>query len=340
MECLGRLRALAFLRPAAGVVLGLAALSAIAAVVLGWTLAYGGGYAGDLVERHMWGGILLVGLSWLALILRPRLTESGAAGSMPAYTATLVAGLALLTWTSHQGGSLTRGENYLTEQMPETMRKLLRIKPPGSVMAKHEPPDAFYATHIQAIFENHCVLCHSASKFKGKLRLDSFALMLKGGENGPVVVAGGPEKSELYRRITLPPDHKEFMPSEGKRPLSEAQTKQIEQWIVLGASPTDTLTQLEGKGAEIPEEKALAPRAPDYRPFIAQIIDLEKELSVRLVPVSQVVTDGLILRTVNNPDKVDDATLDRLAPVAALIVDAELARTKVTDAGLASLARF
>jgi len=80
--------------------------------------------------------------------------------------------------------------------------------------------------------------------------------------------------------------------------------------------------------------------APDYRPFAAQILELEKKLHVRLVPVSQQATDGLILRTVNNPGMIDDATLAQLAPVAALIVDAELARTKVSDAGLATLARF
>ncbi len=51
-------------------------------------------------------------------------------------------------------------------------------------------------------------------------------------------------------------------------------------------------------------------------------------------------TDGLILRTVSAPARCDDAVLISLAPVADLIVDAELARTKVTDAGLKTLAGF
>ena len=49
-------------------------------------------------------------------------------------------------------------------------------------------------------------------------------------------------------------------------------------------------------------------------------------------------TDGLILRTASAPGRCDDAALAKLAPVAALIVDAELARTKITDAGLEALA--
>jgi hypothetical protein len=67
---------------------------------------------------------------------------------------------------------------------------------------------------------------------------------------------------------------------------------------------------------------------------------LEKDLGVKLVPRSQVLTDGLILRTASAPGRCDDSVLMKLAPLAALIVDAELARTKITDAGLKSLATF
>src|SRR5262249_32619366 len=63
-------------------------------------------------------------------------------------------------------------------------------------------------------------------------------------------------------------------------------------------------------------------------------------LGVRLVARSQIPTDGLILRTVSAPERCSDETLKQLAPVAPLIVDAELARTKVTDKGLAELAAF
>ena len=56
------------------------------------------------------------------------------------------------------------------------------------------------------------------------------------------------------------------------------------------------------------------------------------------MPRSQVATDGLILRTASAPTRCDDAALEKLRPVAALIVEAELARTKVTDASLPHLA--
>ena len=71
-----------------------------------------------------------------------------------------------------------------------------------------------------------------------------------------------------------------------------------------------------------------------------QIAALEKSLGVRLVPRSRLATDGLVLRTASAPSRATDAALAQLAPIADLIVEAELARTKVTDAGLATLATF
>ncbi|HKF25514.1 MAG TPA: hypothetical protein VKB24_06045, partial [Candidatus Acidoferrum sp.] len=61
---------------------------------------------------------------------------------------------------------------------------------------------------------------------------------------------------------------------------------------------------------------------------------------VRLIPRSQNPRDGMILRTVSAPERCDDKVLRSLQPVADLIVDAELARTRITDAGVKALAGF
>ena len=39
--------------------------------------------------------------------------------------------------------------------------------------------------------------CHGEGKSKGGLRMDSYDLLMKGGKDGPVIVAGNPEKSVL-----------------------------------------------------------------------------------------------------------------------------------------------
>jgi hypothetical protein len=196
------------------------------------------------------------------------------------------------------------------------------------------------ATRVQPIFEEKCVLCHNAEKFKGSLRLDSYQNLMRGGKDGPVIHRGEPGKSELFRRITLPRESKDFMPSEGKPALTAAQTKIVEVWITAGATPRIAETGIAGFPAFPNRNEVSSPLTPDYRPQIKTIAALEASLGVRLVPRSQNPTDGLILRTASTPEGCNDATLEQLAPVANLLVDAELARTKVTDKGLRTIATF
>ena len=201
-------------------------------------------------------------------------------------------------------------------------------------------PTSFYAMQVQPIFDQKCALCHNTEKFKGKLRLDSYEHAMLGGKDGPVIVPRDPRKSEMYRRITLPSDNKDFMPAEGKPSLSSAEEKVIEVWIAAGATTHIPEEAARNLSQSTDEKKVAPPLTDDYRPQLKKIKDLEVSLGVRIVPRSQNPTDGLILRTVSAPERCTDATLAGLAPVGNLIVDAELARTRVTDKGIQSLASF
>lgn len=198
----------------------------------------------------------------------------------------------------------------------------------------------FYQDRIGPILERHCVVCHGPEKQKAGLRLDSHAWVMKGAESGAMVLPGNAAGSELHRRITLPAGDEEVMPSEGKPLLSREEIRNIELWILGGASATKVVAEFPGApplGRPKPVAVALA---PDWRPRAAEIRRLETEIGVRLVPRSQQAGDGLILRTAGSPRRADDAALARLEPLADLIVEAELARTPVTDAGLATVGRW
>lgn len=198
--------------------------------------------------------------------------------------------------------------------------------------------DAFFAKRVAPILQDKCVQCHGEKKQKGKLRLDSYAWLMKGGENGPVITPGDAKDSELYSRVTLPAEDEDFMPADNKPPLTPDEIKVIAAWIAAGASDKTAATAVKDAPAAA-APKAPAPiLAPDWHPRAAQIALLEKSLGLRLAPRSALATDGLVLRTASAPTRCDDAALARLAPVADLIVEAELARTKVTDAGLKALA--
>lgn len=196
----------------------------------------------------------------------------------------------------------------------------------------------FYQARVAPILDRHCVGCHGPEKQKAKLRLDSFAAVMRGAESGVMVKPGDPRGSELFRRITLPATDDEVMPSDGKPLLSRDEIRNIELWIAGGASATKVVADFPGAPSLARFKPAEPARAPDWRPRAAEIAALEASLHVRLVPRSQVPTDGLVLRTAGAPARCDDAALTALAPLADLIVEAELARTRVTDAGLATLA--
>ena len=198
---------------------------------------------------------------------------------------------------------------------------------------------SFFTSRIEPVFRQHCVACHGEEKDKGDLRLDSYDRLMAGGESGHVIVPGDPSGSELFWRVTLPADHEYVMPSDGKPLLTPDEIKLLELWIAGGAS----LTALESEFPEAPAVKrppTYLPLAPDWQPLATEIKRLERDLGLKLVPRSQNVRDGLILRTASAPRRCDDATLAALAPVAELIVEAELARTAITDAGMSTLARF
>ena len=91
-----------------------------------------------------------------------------------------------------------------------------------------------FAKQILPVLRQNCVKCHGPEKQKGKLRLDSKEAAMKGGKDGVVIVPGDAEKSELYRRITLPKGNDDIMPNEGD-PLTKAQTDLFRDWINQGA---------------------------------------------------------------------------------------------------------
>ncbi|MDE0736751.1 MAG: PSD1 and planctomycete cytochrome C domain-containing protein, partial [Pirellulaceae bacterium] len=67
-----------------------------------------------------------------------------------------------------------------------------------------------FEKQIRPVLASKCIKCHGPLKQKAKLRLDSRAGMLKGGESGPAIVPGKPADSLLitallYEELEMPP---------------------------------------------------------------------------------------------------------------------------------------
>ena len=315
------------LREAAGFVLGVAFGGCLLSLTSGLLLAHGEGRSGALVMQHMWSAIALSCAVLLCALIRP-LWSSGVETRI--YPALLTATLLLLAWSAHQGGSITHGANYLTENLPAIFKRLSFWGAPSS--------NSFYALHINPIFDSKCVSCHGQSQAKGGLRLDSYEHLMKGGEAGAVIVAGNPGNSILFERVTMAPDHKGFMPAEGRPALRAEEINWLRAWIQQGASPS--ATSLAGIAIGEVHKEPPPPPVGDYSALMGEIQQMNQGLGAKLKPVSSKPEDGLMLLTTDISPQFGDAQLAALVKFAPYIVEADLSRSAVTNACFESLAKF
>ena len=228
------------LQEAVSFVLFLGAASALIAAVLGFLLSQSGGYEAELLDVHLvagWITVVLSVIAWWVNKNADRFSKTLNYCLLGLLTVTL-------TVTGHFGGSLTHGEDFLTAYAPFGEKQ---EESKGRILASVEEAEVFTDV-IQPVLNSKCKSCHRAGKTKGELDMSSLESLMKGGENGPVVLAANAEKSELIRRVTLPSDHDDFMPAEGKKPLTEEEIQLISWWIQEGnADPNVRLTVADEK---------------------------------------------------------------------------------------------
>jgi uncharacterized membrane protein len=326
LELVGRRRQ--SLRDAAGFVLQIALLTCVAAIFFGLLLAYGSGEIGTTVTRHMRGGIALA----IELLFCIAVRQWYVVGkeSRP-YFVLLTAVLVTLTWTAHEGGSLTHGSDYLTRYMPPALKRLVA---PSAILAH---PNSFFARHIYPVLDTKCVACHGTNKEQGGLRLDSYESLMAGGKDGIVIAPRNPDGSLLLKKVTLPPNDPHFMPAEGRAPLTPDEIARIRAWVSAGA--LSDATSVPGIYIAGDQEDA-PPPVGDYSALMPEIQRMQQSQGAKLIPVSVHPSDGLILRTTDIAGSFGDAQLAKFARFAPFIVEAELGRTAVTDAGVETVSRF
>jgi hypothetical protein len=88
----------------------------------------------------------------------------------------------------------------------------------------------FFEAKVRPVLAEHCFKCHGPQKQRASLRLDSRAAILKGGDSGPAVVPGQPQKSLLIDAI----NHGDVvqMPPTGK--LLPQAIADLSAWVRMG----------------------------------------------------------------------------------------------------------
>ena len=93
----------------------------------------------------------------------------------------------------------------------------------------------FFENKIRPIFVNDCYKCHSQSapKLKGGLSLETRQSVLAGGDTGPAIEPGNPDKSLLIQAVRYL-DEDLQMPPKGEK-LSDEKIADLVTWVTMGA---------------------------------------------------------------------------------------------------------
>ena len=120
---------------------------------------------------------------------------------------------------------------------------------PAATPPTSEADRRFFEERVRPLLAEHCHACHGAKKQQSGLRLDSRAAVLKGSDNGPVVVPREPAGSRLLEAIGYADSLK--MPPAG--PLPAAAVATLREWVERGlpwgldAGPTPAPAVAEGR---------------------------------------------------------------------------------------------
>ena len=112
----------------------------------------------------------------------------------------------------------------------------------------------YFETHVRPVLATHCYQCHSreAEKLKASLYLDSKAGILKGGDNGAVIIPGKAEDSLLIKAVRYQVEDLEMPP---KKKLPDSAVNHLATWINMGAPMPDDGARVAEQGPAFDFEK-------------------------------------------------------------------------------------
>jgi len=264
------------IRPGIILLAAIGAISAILAAPMGWLLAANEGTSGEVLDLHKWIGVGTAIFSVITLIFLPKANRNPTSAQIKTYRAILFITAICVSVTGHFGGSLTHGEDFLTEVLPYSTDEELEIEKTPINLAAYSAaltPEKEMALigEVRMVLAHNCYKCHSGAKIEGELRLDEKEFVFAGGESGEILIPGNPGESDIIRRINLGKNHKDVMPSKGKL-LSKQERDLIALWIEKGAPWPDGAAQ-----QSVYRVAELAPRnpaLPSYKAGLDNPIDL------------------------------------------------------------------
>lgn len=299
------------------------------------------GYLWETIQGHFYFGILTllwsIGFYFFLqrqkfLIRIPRLF----------FSLSLLVSLLL---TGHLGGSITHGEDHLTEPLKELSSTFLGDENSEFKLQLKEEnyrDMPMYTSVIVPILSQKCISCHNPKKTKGELQMHTYQALQIGGKNGPIVNYEDPEQSELFLRIHLPKGEKKHMPPKSKKQLTKAEINIISHWIEIGAPEKQTIGELGIKRHKI-DPFFVKEKENFYPDVILETPDLETldRLLSENILISPVTKESNFLNlSVLNYPKFGIQQMNLLEGVKQHLVSIDLSYSSVNDSIFNRLAQF
>jgi cytochrome b561 len=204
---------------------------------------------------------------------------------------------------------------------------------------------------VQPVLNHRCGYCHNDDQPKGGLSLASYEGIVQGGRGGSSIVPGNPAKSELYHRVTLPSGNPDYMPKEGKTPLSKNEMTAIAWWISQGAPKSAKVSSLkltpdakaaltaivggEDNADEGGSKDAPLPVVPAADPVQIKKLEGEGFILRKLLKSSNLLVAEYVAPKPTTPEAIAD-----LAKLGPQLIDVNLRHAGVTDAEVHVIAGF
>ena len=322
MELLSKKDKYVGLQTAIGFALQVGMWSSLLAAASGYVLSLEGGYDDDLLWLHKWLGI---GTAFIAVVVYILHRNKNVVLIKKVYLPTFACLMILIAAAGHQGGSLTHGSDFLTE--PLTSTKKDEKKEIANIDEAHVFNDV-----IQPIFEQRCISCHSHSKTKGELLMESIQSLRKGGSSGAFLQAGSIANSLFLQRINMPLDEKEHMPPKGKKQLTSKEIALLEWWVDQGASYTKSVGEIERteKISNILrqyEQSANSVLALDVKPASAGTILALQQANIK---INKVLVDHPFLAvSLRGRKDLDASVFEDLDKIADQIITMDHSKIKI-----------
>jgi hypothetical protein len=204
---------------------------------------------------------------------------------------------------------------------------------------------------VQPVLNHRCGYCHNDDQPKGGLSLATYEGIVQGGRHGDSIAPGNPAKSELFKRVSLPSSNPNYMPKEGKTPLSKNEMTAIAWWISQGAPRSAKVSSLK-----------LTPEAKDALSAIVGGDDGGDQIGAKRAPlpvvpaadqaqIKKLEGEGFILRKLDktsnllvadyvSPKPTTPEAIADLAKVGAQLIDLNLRHAGITDAEVHTIAGF